>query len=55
MRVKRLLQKAKQFNLKLRRSKCEIRRLELKYVGHLLTQDGVKPDPEKVRVVKSMK
>ena len=54
MRVKRVLQKAKQYNLKLSRSKCEIRRSELKYVGHLLTQDGVKPDPEKVRAVKSM-
>ena len=54
MRVKRVLQKAKQYNLKLSRSKCEIRRSELKYVGHLLTQDGVKPDPEKVRAVQSM-
>ena len=54
MRVKRVLQKAKQYNLKLSRSRCEIRRSELKYVGHLLTQDGVKPDPEKVRAVQSM-
>ena len=54
MRVKRVLQKAKQYNLKLSRSKCEIRHSELKYVGHLLTQDGVKPDPEKVRAVQSM-
>ena len=54
MRVKRVLEKAKQYNLKLSRSKCEIRRSELKYVGHLLTQDGVKPDPEKVRAVQSM-
>lgn len=34
--------------------KCVIGKSKVTYVGHLLTKDGVKPDPEKVRAVKNM-
>ena len=46
---------SKEYNLKLNRGKCEIKRTEVKYVGHLLTAEGVKPDPEKIRAVETMK
>ena len=34
-----------------RLDKCEIAYTELKFLGRILTPDGVKPDPEKVRAV----
>ena len=41
-------------NLKLNPKKCQIRKEEILYVGHLLTKDGLKPDPEKIRAVQEM-
>ena len=55
LRLRKVLDRAKEFNLKLNREKCEIRRSEVKYVGHMLTRDGVKADPEKIRAVQLMK
>ena len=40
--------------MKLNRCKCEFRRNSISYVGHVLSGQGVKPDPEKVRAVKEM-
>ncbi|MCG7875843.1 MAG: RNase H-like domain-containing protein, partial [Candidatus Thiodiazotropha endolucinida] len=34
--------------------KCEFRKSSISYVGHILTGQGIKPDPEKVRAVKEM-
>lgn len=38
-------------NVKLKRNKCKIRMTEIKYKGHILSAQGVKPDEEKVRAV----
>ncbi|XP_048751787.2 uncharacterized protein K02A2.6-like [Ostrea edulis] len=53
-RLRRVLQRAKEYNLKLSKQKCEVRKTEVKYVGQVLTQKGVKPDPEKVRAISMM-
>ena len=53
-RLRRVLNRAKEYNLKLSRQKCEERKTEVKYVGQVLTQRGVKPDPEKVRAIMMM-
>ena len=50
-RLKNVLDRVQEVNLKLNRKKCQIRKEEIAYVGHLLTKDGLKPDPEKVRAV----
>jgi len=39
-------------NLKLQPGKCEFLRKEFTYLGHKLTDGGLRPDPEKVAVVK---
>jgi hypothetical protein len=39
-------------NLTLKASKCHFCRNEIKYLGHIITKDGVKPDPELVSAVK---
>lgn len=39
-------------NLHLKPKKCLFFRPEVKYLGHIISQDGVSPDPEKVEKVK---
>lgn len=38
-------------NLKLQPDKCEFMRHEVTYLGHVISEHGVKPNPDKVRVV----
>ena len=37
--------------LKLKPSKCHFGQKEVKYLGHMITTEGIQPDPEKVKVV----
>ena len=46
----RLLEQARKANLRLNSSKLNLRKTEVKFMGHLITQDGLKPDPEKSRL-----
>lgn len=50
-RLVKLLERARQYDLKLNRNKCKIRMTEIKYIGHILSTNGLKPDDEKVRAV----
>jgi len=52
--LKKVIYRATQYNLKLNMDKCLIRRSEVQYVGHLLTSEGLKPDPRKVQAVEDM-
>ena len=49
-RLIKVLERAREYNLKLNRNKCKIRTTEIKYIGHVLSTDGLKAD-EKVRAV----
>ena len=40
--------------LKLNKKKCRFHITELPYIGHVLTSEGVKPDPKKVSAIKDM-
>lgn len=53
-RLKKVLERAKDYNLKLSSEKCEFRRKEVTYVGHVLSSEGLKADPEKIRAVTEM-
>ena len=53
-RLKKVSDRVRENNLKLSPEKCEYRRNQISYVGHLLTSEGVKPDQEKVRAVEAM-
>ena len=53
-RLKRVLDRVQEVNLKLNQKKCQFRKEKIAYVGLLLTKDGLKPDPEKVRAVQAM-
>lgn len=53
-RLRQLLDRLRSINLKLNRSKCKIRLTEITYIGHVLSEEGLKPDPEKVRAIQDM-
>ena len=55
VRLKTVPEKARSINLKLNEAKCVIGKPEVKYVGHLLTGDGLKPTPERVRAITEMR
>ena len=54
-RLKQVLDRAREVNLKFNAKKSRIRQEEVPYVGHVLSKDGLKPDPEKIRAVQEMK
>ena len=53
-RLRAVLQRAKDNNLRLKKSKCHIQQEEVKFHGHLFSHDGLKTDPEKVRAIVEM-
>ena len=36
-------------NIKLNWEKCQLRKSEVKFMGHVISRDGMKPDPDKVK------
>jgi len=48
-RLKQVLDRAREVTLKFNAKKCRIRQGEVPYVGHVLSKDSLKPDPEKIR------
>ena len=54
-RLRQVLERAQAYNLRLNKKNCQLRKNEVAYVGHMITKDGLKPDPEKVRAVVEMK
>ena len=40
--------------LKLKMTKCEFLKQEVKYLGHVISASGVKPDPEKVKAIQML-
>ena len=52
--LKNALQRASERNLELNKEKVKLRMTEVPYIGHLLTSEGIKPDPKKVEAVQKM-
>ena len=50
--VRRLLKQLKEANLSLQPEKCKFLFKEIAYLGHIITDKGVKPDPKKIEAVK---
>lgn len=47
----KLLQRTDENVLRSNKSKCKFRMAEVKYIGHKLSEDGLKPDDEKIRAI----
>ncbi|VDI25346.1 Hypothetical predicted protein [Mytilus galloprovincialis] len=50
-KLKALLDRCRERNIKINRDKLVLRATEMPYIGHLLTAEGVKPDPEKIAAI----
>ena len=48
-----LIQRLQKANLKLQPDKCEFLKSEVTYLGHVISRDGVKPDPKKLEAVEN--
>ena len=53
-RLIKILDRARTRNLKLNKDKCHIKQHKISYVGHILTKDGLKPDPRKTEAITEM-
>ncbi len=54
-RLEKVMQRIRERNIKLNPEKCTFKAKEVSYMGHLLTANGFKPDPEKVAAIKNMR
>lgn len=53
-RLKAVMNRISDYNLKLSPDKCQFRKDHIAYVGHVFTSAGIQPDPEKIHAVKDM-
>ena len=53
-KLKSILDKCREANLKLNPDKCRFRVESVPYVGHVLSSAGINPDPDKVEAIKKM-
>ena len=47
--LRKLLDRARKVNLKLNSKKMNLKKQQVKFMGHVITKDGLKPDPDKVK------
>lgn len=50
-RLKEVFERLDKFNLKIQPDKCEFMHKQVMYLGHLITNEGIKPDPRKIEVL----
>lgn len=53
IKYQKLCARLRDANLKLQPEKCNLLRKEVVYLGHIISADGVKPDPGKIEAVKN--
>ena len=47
--------KLRDAGLKLKMSKCQFLMEQIRYLGHVISKDGIYPDPEKIRVIQDLR
>ena len=53
-RLMQVLERARKSNLKLNKSKRQIKKDTITYIGHILSKDGLKPDLKKIEPIFNM-
>lgn len=53
IKFKLLMQRLRNANLQVQPDKCEFLRREVAYLGHIISSDGVKPDPNKICAIRN--
>lgn len=49
----KILNRLKEANLKIQLDKCEFFRKEVQYLGHTVSEEGVKPNTDKIEIIKN--
>ena len=52
--LRKVIERATSYNLKLNFDNCRIRQRSVPYVGHIITENGLEPDLEKVEAIRRM-
>lgn len=52
-RLKEVFERLRKANFKIQMDKTEFLRKEVGYLGHIVTPNGVKPNPEKIKIIKN--
>ena len=53
-RLEKAMQRIETAGLKLNREKCSIRQSQLRFLGHIIDKDGIRPDPGKVEAIQQL-
>lgn len=53
-RLKKVLQLAREKNIKLNLQKCKFGKTEVKYLGHIISSEGIRPDETKITAIMNM-
>lgn len=49
--LRTIYEKFRRANMSININKCEFLRTEIKFLGHIISEEGVKPDPEKIKSI----
>ncbi|BFZ24011.1 hypothetical protein BsWGS_27050 [Bradybaena similaris] len=52
--VQIVFNRLRQHNIKLKLSRCEFLKPEIKYLGFIVTRDGIRPDDDKVKAIRDL-
>jgi hypothetical protein len=52
--LERVVKRAQENNLVLNFDKCQIRKNKVKFCGHIISENGLSPDPQKVKAITNM-
>ena len=52
--LRKVFERLREADLKLKKIKCDFFKKELSYLGHILTPDGISPQPDKLKAIKEM-
>lgn len=55
LNLAKVLKRLAEFNLKIQLDKCEFMKRETEFLGHVITQEGIKADPEKITKILNWK
>ena len=53
-RLEKVMQRIAGAGLKLNREKCLFKQKEIRFLGHIIDQSGVRPDPDKVKAIQQL-
>lgn len=51
--LKKVFQRLRETNFKIQLDKSEFLRKEVNYLGHVITPDGIKPNPDKLKAIQN--